>query len=400
MKRGLHTEVLVVGAGPAGGAAALQLAATGRQVLLVERSLFPREKVCGDGLLEDSMKTLGEMGLAEAVRKKAHHISKIRFIAPSGKQCDLEGEFYTLRRQELDALIVEEACRKGAEFVSGLEVTAPLEQDSRVTGALAVDQQGQLVTIRARVVLLAPGTNARVLHSFGLLQERRPNAVGIRAYYRLQESLDDTVMYISYDRRMLPAYCWMFPMGNGVYNVGRGVFLSYQRQQRSLDPRRPLFVSHAESLTAVLQSARRLGPIRAAPLRTGFRGARACRQGVLVLGEALGLTFPLIGEGIGNALESGLTAARVVARALESREVSLEALREYERRLRQRQEPFHRAYLQAEAWFRHTLVANCLIARTARSAELKTVASKIISRQETARAIFSLRGLSKVLLAR
>ncbi len=380
--------------------AALELARRGIGVLLVDRSAFPREKACGDALVEESLEILSEVGIGDSVRQRGHRIDRIRFCAPNGREFHLEGEFATLRRQDLDALIMEKASRSGAQFVSEVEVREPLVQGGTCVGARGTDRKGRAVTLAAKVVLLATGASARILAAFGVLQEKRPPAFGIRGYFRLPAVDDEKVMIVAYEGALLPGYAWFFPVGEGLFNVGWGI-IAAPPGRIPQDRSQLATVLRCSPLVARLMAgASQESPIRAAPLRTGFRGGRACSPGLLVLGEAAGLTFPFLGEGISNALTSGRLAARVAGRALETGDVSAGFLSEYEREIRCRFHARHQGYLAAERWFRSPWVANLVIGRAAGIPALGQLLREVLAGQRDARAVFSLRGMLRVLLGR
>jgi geranylgeranyl reductase family protein len=400
MIRELQTDVLVVGAGPAGCMAALDLARQGINVLVVDRSQFPREKVCGDGLLEDSLEILRSVGLESAVQKKAHPIRSILFVAPNGAECELEGNFFTLPRKELDVLLLEEGCRRGASFLGGVTVSEPLFESGICAGAVGFDEEGHKIRVAARMVLLATGANARILRVFGVLTNRNHSAIGVRGYFRLTETIDESSMVVVYDRRLLPGYGWMFPLGNGVFNVGCGIFLDGRRKMPRFGENLKDFYKYVQPLSRYLQMAEQIAPVRAAAMRTGFRGARAYSPGILVLGEALGLTFPFIGEGVSSAMESGRVAASVALEALEKNDFSSRALSSYERDLRRTLDGRHQGYLAAQKWFRFRLFANLLVEKTARVPAVRGVLRQMISGNIDVRDVFSLRGMLRVLLMR
>jgi flavin-dependent dehydrogenase len=379
--------------------AALELARRGIGVVVVDRSPFPREKVCGDALLEDSLEVLGAAGLEAGLERRAHRVDRVRFSAPDGREFLLEGGFATLRRRELDALLVDEACRSGAQFLDRIRVKEPLFQGDACVGAKGVDRSGRPLTIRANVVLLATGANARVLGAFGVLQEKRPTAYGLRGYFRVPELGDEREMLIAYDRSFLPFYVWFFPMGGGVYNVGWGI-IPDDRDGIPKDKWPAAVIRGASRVARIMAGSTQESPMRAAPMRTGFRGARSCSAGLLVLGEALGLTFPFLGEGINNALISGRLAARVAGRALAAGDVSVSSLLEYERDLRSLLYSRHQGYLTAERWFRCSWVANLLISRAAESPALGHVTGEILRGRRSAGAVFSLQGVIRILLRR
>ena len=380
--------------------AALELARKGIGVLLVDRSAFPREKVCGDGLVEESLGILSEVGIGDSVRERGHRIHRVRFCAPNGREFCLEGEFATLRRRELDALIVEEASRSGAQFIGGVEVREPLLQGGSCVGARGTDREARAVTLAAKVVLLATGASARVLAAFGVLQDKRPPAFGIRGYFRLPAVEEEKAMIVAYDRALLPGYAWFFPMGGGLFNVGWGIIGAppgrIPQDRSQLDT----LLRCSPKAARLMAGASQESPIRAAPVRTGFRGGRACAPGLLVLGEAAGLTFPFLGEGISNALTSGRLAARVAEKALEAGDVSAGFLSEYEREIRSRLHARHQGYLAAERWFRSAWVADLVIGRAAAIPALGRLNREILAGQRDARALFSLGGMLRVLLGR
>ncbi len=400
LNRDMQTDVLVVGAGPAGCLAAVELARQGIDVLVVERSPFPREKVCGDALLEDSLEVLESVGLDEAVKERAHPIHSIIFVAPNGTECELEGNSFTLPRKELDALLLEEACSRGANFVGGITVSEPLVQDGACVGAVGFDQEGHKISISARLVLLATGANARILRVFGVLINRNHSAIGARGYFRLTETIDESSMVVIYDRRLLPGYSWMFPLGQGIFNVGCGIFLDGGKKMAHIGQNLKGFYKHVQPLARHLQMAEQIAPIRTAPMRTGFQGARACAPGLLVLGEALGLTFPFVGEGVSSALESGRVAASVALEALEKNDFTSRILGNYERDLRKTLDGRHQGYLTAQRLFHFTSFANLLITKAARNSAVRGVARQILLGQRDPEDVFSLRGMLRVLLLR
>jgi len=400
LNKDLQTDVLVVGAGPAGCMAATELGRQGIEVMVIDRSQFPREKICGDGLLEDSLRILESVGLSAAVKEKAHAIRSILFVAPNGTECELEGDFYTLPRKELDALLLGEACKEGAQFLGGITVSEPLVQNGSCVGALGFDEEGEEINIAARLVLLATGANARILRVFGVLQNRNHSAIGVRGYFRLTETIDESSMVVVYDKRLLPGYGWMFPLGQGIFNVGCGIFLDGRKKMPRFGQNLAGFFKRIQPLARYLQMAEQITPFSAAAMRTGFQGARAYTPGLLVLGEALGLTFPFIGEGVSSAMESGRVAASVALEAMQKNDFTSRTLGSYEGRLRKTLDGRQQGYQLAQRLFRSKSLANLLIGKAARNPDVRGEVRQIVLGERDPLDVFSLRGLLRVLLLR
>ncbi len=302
----------MVGAGPAGAAAALRLAVRGYHALLLDRDAFPREKVCGDGLLPDALAALDRMGLGGAVRGRGRRWDTLQLWSPRRIAADIPGDFLTLTRSELDALTADRAAARGASFGHG-EVVA-LETEGLETVGLRL--RGEPSPLRARLVICATGARLHRARRAGLSASARgPQAVAVRRYVRSRRGPD--AMLVSYDRAVLPGYGWIFPLGNGLFNVGCGLFRGSRRVDLSATFHR--FLDSISPTRELLAHGSFVSPLRGAPLRCGLKSPLDGRPTprVLVAGEALGTTLPFTGEGVGTALESGDLAGGLAADALE-----------------------------------------------------------------------------------
>ncbi len=128
-------EVLVVGAGPAGSACAQMLARAGLDVLLVDEQAFPREKICGDGLIPDALAALRRLNVFEEVMAQARRVTHVACIGPRGGRVDVPGTMAVLPRRELDMILCTAARRTGVRWLAPARFEAPLVEGERVVGA-------------------------------------------------------------------------------------------------------------------------------------------------------------------------------------------------------------------------------------------------------------------------
>jgi len=335
-----QADVIVVGAGPAGSSTAYHLANAGVDVLLLEKSAFPRDKVCGDGLTPRAVKQLIGMGL-DLDAPGWHRNNGLRIVG-AGHRLELRwpdltsypGHGMVRTRMDLDEILATHAEKAGARLVQRTAVTGPVvdERTGRVTGVSAkpVDDRGRRtdddVTYSAPVVIACDGVSARIALALGLeRRENRPMAVAVRTYYKTPRH-DDPWMESWLELwspatersgpQLLPGYGWIFPLGDGTANVGLGV-LNTSKAFRNVDYKDILkrWLDNTPTGWGFHEDGQ-VGKVASAALPMGFNRKPHYSRGVLLVGDAGGMVNPFNGEGIDYALESGELAAGIVVQAL------------------------------------------------------------------------------------
>ena len=325
-----QADVIVVGAGPAGSTTAYYLAQAGLDVLLLEKSRFPREKVCGDGLTPRGVKALVAMGISVSEQDGWVRNKGLRVIG-AGQRLELSwpelssypGYGLVRPRTDLDQMLARRAEQAGARLVEGLTVTGPVLEDrtGRITGVTArpAGADGER-TYTSRVVVAAVGNSSRLSVAMGLRKrDDRPLGVAVRTYYRTPRHEDDYLeswLDLWDSGRLLPGYGWIFGMGDGTSNVGLGLLntsAAFGRTDYHALLRRWLKGMPAEW---GFTEENRTQPIRGAALPMGFNRTPHYFNGLLLAGDAGGMVNPFNGEGIAYAMESAEILARTIVQAL------------------------------------------------------------------------------------
>lgn len=392
-------DALVIGAGPAGAAAAWALARAGHDVALIDREMFPRDKTCGDGLIPDSLEALDEMGLRQATLRDAFRPPALHLVAPSGESFSLAGEFLCLPRQRFDALLVQAATSAGARMMAPMSALRPLECGGVVSGARFRSAAGER-DVRARFTLLATGANATVTQAFGLSRFLKPNAVAGRAYFRVPAPLaaEHPHLSIVYERSLCPGYGWIFPGPDRRYNIGVGFFTDGRRSTPSLRDLWERFTTGFTPAARMVAQSEALTGFRGAPLRTGLHDAALGRPGLLALGDAAAMTYPATGEGIGKAMQSGLLAARLVSAALAGRMPSGAVHDTYDARFRRQFATRYQAYWTAQAWSSRPWLLNLLTSRANAGRFVRRELETLIAETGNPLRLFSVPGLVRALI--
>jgi geranylgeranyl reductase family protein len=344
-----QADVIVVGAGPAGSATAHRLAASGRDVLLLEKAQFPRDKVCGDGLTPRAVRSLIEMGVDISPEKGWARNNGLRIVA-NGRTYELPWpelerfpSFGLVRaRMELDEILARHAAAAGARLVERTKALEPIldGRTGRVTGVTAqpVDSRGRAegspVAYHAPVVVAADGVSSRMSVALGIpRRDDRPMGVAVRAYApspRAAEPWMESWLELRSDGALLPGYGWVFGLADGRVNIGLGI-LNTSDAFQSVDYRDLLrrWMRETPEHWALREHADTLR-IGGMALPMGFNRQPHYARGLLLVGDAGGMVNPFNGEGIDYALEAGVLAGERVGAALaqqrpEARERELHA---------------------------------------------------------------------------
>lgn len=402
--RHIATDILVIGAGPAGAAAAQVLSAQGRDVLLVDRCTFPRDKVCGDALIPDAWHALERLGVKHRVLRESRKSSAVRVYAPNGNHVSANVDLGCLPRKRLDELMCEAAVAAGATFLAPYDVTQALEHEGCVVGARFTHRNGSDdLRVKANFTLLATGAAARPLEAFSVSRRRNASAVAARIYVRVPPHIAAATQHfsISIDRHICPGYGWIFPGPGDVFNVGVGYFTDSDRRPPTTNPRQLLarFIASFAPARDLMSVSKPLCDLRGAPLRTGLTGTALSRCGLLVLGEAAGLTYSFTGEGIGKAIESGMIAGEVLSRSACASRAAREAVANaYAATICARFSGRFRAYRLAQEWLACPALSDFLAWRGSAGKYVAEQLRSLLQESADPRALFSLFGVLKALV--
>jgi geranylgeranyl reductase family protein len=340
-------DVIVVGAGPAGSATAYHLAQAGLDVLLLEKTAFPREKVCGDGFTPRAVKQILAMGIDPDpangwIRNQGLRIigGGMRLELPWPELASFPDYGLVRTREDFDEILARQAQKAGARLHERTAVTGPvLDALGRIVGVSARTSdadgsKGDELEFRAPLVVAADGNSTRLSLAMGLRKrDDRPMGVAVRTYYTSPRTHDDWLeswLELWDGDRLLPGYGWIFGVGDGTVNAGLGILNSSTAFGK---------VDYKDLLRRWLDTTpeewgfreeNRTQPIRGAALPMGFNRTPHYTRGLVLVGDAGGMVNPFNGEGIAYAMESGAMAAETIVQALgrptdDAREHALEA---------------------------------------------------------------------------
>ncbi len=310
-----RSQVLIVGAGPAGCAAGITLARAGVEVCVVDRARFPRPKTCGDAISNRALERIEQLGALPAITSGPHAlVRRADAVFPDGSRV---GRTYQrpgmiVPRLQLDAALLGALRESGARVVEGTAVRA-LEEPADHGGGYQA--RGPALDWRAELVIAADGPGSVAWSALGRVNPRgRSLAVAATQYFEGVEDLPGGVSEHYFEHELPCGYGWVFPSVDGVVNVG--VYQRADAYQKTEDHLRALLKGFLERHQPRLAGARPVGPARSWSLPLGPAPWGVGGRDLLLVGDAGFSVDPLSGEGIWQALETGIMAAETARDAL------------------------------------------------------------------------------------
>ena len=313
----LTADVLVVGGGPAGAAAAITLARAGREAVLVDRARFPRDKFCGDGITTAALRLYEELGLDPTTVRSWQPVEDVVVRSPSGRTIELplprgDGLYAAVaRRADLDAAFLDVARASGVKVHDGHALADATLHPDRVVAQ--VDGLGE---VHARYAVGADGMWSPLRKALGVATPGyRGEWHAFRQYFRGVGGDAARKLVVWFEPDLLPGYAWSFPLPDGGANVGFGIHRGGRYATRDMKQLWPEVLARPHVRDALGAGAEPEAPHRAWPIPARVdQVVLACGRALFV-GDAAAATDAMTGEGIGQALLTGVLAAEAIESA-------------------------------------------------------------------------------------
>ena len=368
-------DVAVVGAGPAGASAALAAARRGWTVALIDKSSFPRDKACGDGIGPGAVRTLRRLGAEETVLAGYDPVEAVTLLGPGGRRArstprpldDLETGGYVVPREVFDHRLYLAALAAGATGMTGRKVTGTRERTG-VRELVLRTRDGQPATLAAHLVIAADGATSimrRALTGQGGIDHARA-AIALRAY--AEARIPGPGLHLEFTAALRPSYGWAFPANGTSVNLGLGGPADLLRR-RGIDLRAELD-RHADRLRAGGLEIGELDRVKGSYLPHLAGQPRLAHSRAVLLGDAASMINPVSGEGIAYAMTAALALVEALPDRLEHYAVLDAGLAEFERAFRSGHRRHVRTCLIVQRLMRNRALSSMMIDAMGRDPDL------------------------------
>ncbi len=312
----IDCDLLVVGAGPAGTAAAITAARAGLKVTVVDKARFPRDKCCGDGLTTLALRQLQALGFDPATVPSWQNVTAAYLRSPSGREVRLplpgNGRFAAVTpRIELDAALVDHARMMGANIIEECSFDGISSDADHVTVSVVID--GSTSTIHAPWVVAADGMWSPLRKAMGVATNGYLGEWhAFRQYASNVTGPAKDRLIVWFDEDLLPGYAWSFPLPGNRVNIGFGILRDGERRVQDMKELWNDLLRRDHVVDALGEGFQLEGRHTAWPIPARIDEAVTSIGRVMFVGDAAMATDALTGEGIGQALLTGVEAAKAV----------------------------------------------------------------------------------------
>ncbi len=329
----LEANVLISGAGPAGSSLSLFLCKEKIPHIIIDKAVFPRDKICGDALsgkVFDVLKKLDENFSKEIYSNENQFTGSygVKFAAPNGKFIDIPFKKnldslahppgFISKRFHFDNFLVQKIDRNIATVMENCTLKEITQKGGGVDCLL--EQKGKQIRVFTKVIVSAEGDRSVVAKKFSSIQkEDKHYCAGLRAYYKGVKNFHDrNFIELHFLKELLPGYLWIFPLPNGEANVGVGM-LSREVSRRKINLKKVMLqaIASNETISHRFANAELIGEIKGWGLPLGSKRRKISGNNFLLVGDAASLIDPFTGEGIGNAMVTGMIAAKHLKKSLQ-----------------------------------------------------------------------------------
>ena len=384
-------DVIIVGAGPAGTTAALYAHRLELKCILLDKAVFPRDKICGDALSGKSVRIMRELDILDELDNlDGSEINRITFGSPKNIQFDvnLKGtqnndqitKGFVIPREIFDNYLFEKA-NAVADTRQGFSVKDLIFENNYVVGVKGKTRSGKEEEFCAPVVMGCDGSNSIVARKLGLYEmEMDHTSVAVRCYYEGVKGLTDQIE-LHYVKEVNPGYFWLFPAGDGRANIGIGLSKSDMKKENRTLRQIMDEVTQTEYFKEQFADAKQLERPVGWNLPLGSIHRKNHGNGFMLLGDAAGLVDPFTGEGIGNAMVSGQYAMEVAAKSKLSGDFSEKAFAEYDELLWREIGKELRTSTKLQSLARSKFLLNFVINRASRNEEVQNIISGMLANE-------------------
>ncbi|MGB3180723.1 MAG: geranylgeranyl reductase family protein [Cyclobacteriaceae bacterium] len=394
----LAYDVIICGAGPAGTACAMGLEDSGLRVALLDKAVFPRDKICGDALSPDVINQLGLLGgqgtdpflenfIANSRKTGTYGIT---FLSPGGHRLDVpvrlkhkasaevKAPGYIMARQHFDAFLLNRVAEAGkVQVKTGVEVRSASRTED---GGFALETSaGPLTT---GMLVIADGAQSRLARQLaGVKVEHDHYCAGLRQYWDgVTFQKTQPFIELHFIKDVLPGYFWVFPMPKGRANVGLGMLSSAVKKDNInlKEKLHSLIHSHPE-LSERFRHARPVENPKGWGLPIGSKKRSLSGDGYLLCGDAASLIDPFTGEGIGNAIRSGRVAADTVRHSFKKKDAGVAVLKSYDKEIYRRMGKELNLSRKMQQMLRYPFLFDLVVKKASRNPALKSLITAMLT---------------------